>query len=318
MKRRLRHGMFLLVVLASAWALTARGQMSDPALAYAVNTFATNTSSISGFGVTEVLAVTPCFANCLGSTAMTSTVSSSDSTALEVTCAPPNGAWICLNTGAPGAPLSNGPLSVGGSGSAVAEAQLAGSNASGGPSTYQLTNLTASASETGLTGAAAVAIIGAWDTLTFYGGSSGATGTVNMTVSLAAATGFTDVGLGGGCISLGTACTPFSIVLSSTTSTSVTLSQVVPLGQAVTIFDAIGVVAANDFNLQTATIDPALTITLPPGVAFTSASGNSGGVVPVPEPATLPLMAVGLVAFALRHRCAAQRTGSSSNDLKRG
>lgn len=196
--------------------------------------------------------------------------------------------------------------SIGGIASAQATASLptVTTAVSGG---FALTDNTVTATELGTTGSLGAAAAGSWDTLTFTGATPGETGTISLTVTLATPTSeFTDVGTGGGCISVGGICDPFTNQITGAGATE-TLTASVSLNQPELVFSALYAVADSDFNIETTTIDPDLVLTLPKGVSFMSVSGNSGGMSssppPAPEPGSLALFGcVGLMLAVVRRR----------------
>jgi len=195
--------------------------------------------------------------------------------------------------------------SIGGTASAQANATLptVSTPVSGG---FALSDDSATATELGITGSLAAAASASWDTLTFTGETSGEMGTLSLILTLATpTTEFTDVGSGGGCISIGTYCDPFTNQISGKGATE-TLTATIPLNAPILVFSALYTVADNDANIQTTTIDPDLILTLPAGVSFSTVSGNGGGSSlpppPVPEPDSLMLFGGAALALALVQR----------------
>ncbi len=199
--------------------------------------------------------------------------------------------------------------SIGGVGSAQASATLPTSSSpvAGG---FELSDNSVTATELGTTGALAAAAAASWDTITFHGVTPGEMGTLSETLTLATpASPSTDVGTGGGCISFGGAvCNPFTNTITGK-GASETLTETIALNEPLLVFSALYVVADNDDNIQTTSIDPDVILNLPAGVTFSTVSGNTGGstgVTPppgVPEPSTFALFgAAGLALAAWRRR----------------
>lgn len=189
------------------------------------------------------------------------------------------------------------------SGQATATLPTATMQANGG---FALSDNSATASELGTTGSFEATAAASWDTLTFKGAKAGQTGTLTLTLALAnPTTAFTDVGAGGGCIGIGGICDPFTNEIKGKGATE-TISETIALNQPLLVFNALYALADDDSNLQTATIDPDLVLSLPKGVSFSTVSGNSGGSSSssAPEPDSLMLFggAALLLGFALRRR----------------
>ena len=186
------------------------------------------------------------------------------------------------------------------------------------PGGFSLSDNSATATELGITGSFAAAAAGSWDTLTFKGATTGETGTLSLILSLATPTSsFTDVGTGGGCISIGGICDPFTNEITGKSATE-TLTATIPLDQPALVFSALYAVADNDPNITTTTIDPNLVLTLPQGVSFSAVSGNSGGSTStVPEPDTIMLFAGAALVLAVVQRRRNARTSDDSGGLRR-
>lgn len=206
-----------------------------------------------------------------------------------------------------GQTAASASTSIGGTASATATASLPTATAVL-PGGFALTDNTVTATELGVTGSLGAAASASWDTLTFKGATPGETGTLSLTVTLATPTSaFTDVGTGGGCISIGTYCDPFTNEITGGGATE-TLTASISLNQPELVFSALYAVADSDPNIETTTIDPDLVLTLPNGVSFTSISGNSGGMSstsppPAPEPGSLALFGcVGLLLVVVQRR----------------
>ncbi len=235
----------------------------------------------AGYGSLSAAAVTPCFVGCVGAVPGYS---------IQVLGGPTASASIVnVNVGGTGNGQSQGSLPIG---------THAGNNV--------LSNLSASASEDGVTGSEAASGTMVWDTLSFHNYAPGAMATVDWTLTLApTAHSYIQEGFGGGCIAVNSICNPFGLTPGLLTSSgqTVTLQQTFALAPSVLMFEALYTATGQSFNLASATIDPSLTISLPAGVTFTSAGGVVGGTpAPVPLPGTLGLFGLGAAALTAMSR----------------
>ncbi len=194
---------------------------------------------------------------------------------------------------------TNGGLSQ--SSTSISENSPFGGSAQGAAS-LRTGSLQAIAQENGITGASGAAGAAYWDTLFFSGAiGSSSTGTLTLTVPGI----FTDVGNGGACLSVipsvvGASCDPFSTTPLNSTNPSETLTASFSIinGNPVNFYAALFATASNSFNGATADLydPPKLSLQLPTGVTYTSASGVF--LAPVPLPAAFWLFGSGLLGLA--------------------
>ncbi len=157
--------------------------------------------------------------------------------------------------------------------------------------------LQADAQEFGITGSSAAGAAAYWDTLTFSG-AAGPSPMGNLTLTVPGT--FTDVGSGGACIDIGASCDPFSTATlnSSNPSETLTIPFSIVNGNPLKIYAALYATASNSFNIASADLydPPHLSLELPAGVTYTSASGVFLAS-PVPLPAAFWIFGSGLLGL---------------------
>ncbi|MHB8348765.1 MAG: hypothetical protein ACYDHM_16865 [Acidiferrobacterales bacterium] len=265
----------LLLTVTAAWSMPTHAALVDPNVTFVENAIAAVPVLTDAYGTLSVTSVSPCSGASCQNTAENPLVTSSSSSS---------------GAGGVGSAQSSADLSTG--------------------------MLRATAQEDGSASAAAGAVV--WDTLTF----SGVTG-INSTATLRfdVPGTFTDVGFGGACegyrIGFSSVSTcgsasgsnPFGSggTVLNTVNPSEILSLAIPLANnnPTEIAVALGAAANSSANIATANLydPPQLSLSLPSGVSYTSASGQFlTSPAPVPLPPSLPLLASGVLGlwFILR------------------
>ena len=261
---------FLHLILAAAatalfFACSTSAQATNSDLSYVEN-YLTGAPTTYPYGTSTAASVSPCFSG------------------------------GCQTAGGnPYQTSASSSVSVGGTGSAKASADLASGS------------LRAYAQEDGITGSSAAAGALFWDTLTFSGATGvSPTGSLVLTVPGT----FTDVGYGGAglAVSVGGYIGQFSpatwtLLDSSNPSATLTLPFSIVNGTPTEVGAGLFAAAYNSFSMATADLydPPQLSLILPTGVTYTSASGVFL-TTPVPEPTDAALLAAGLMLLGLRLR----------------
>jgi PEP-CTERM motif len=169
--------------------------------------------------------------------------------------------------------------------------------------------LRAYSQELGTTGSSAAAGSGVWDTLTFSGANVSATGTLTLTISGT----FTDVGYGAADAVVSIPSTfafsspsTWTVLNKSNTSQILSVPFTITNGVPIEVGAELYTAAYNSFNIATADLydPPVLSLQLPTGVTYTSAS-NVFLTSAVPEPETYVTLMAGLAmvgVVALRRK----------------
>jgi len=198
--------------------------------------------------------------------------------------------------GGPGDWTSDAAVTVGGN-TASATGSLPSTVVTSSTYSYTIDNLSADTFEAGAKGSTAAAGALGWDVLDFSGETSGQTGTLSLTLTLTTPSASDSYGWGGGCVSTGKLCNPLKGTTVNGSSPTVTITDTFSLTSSpLLVFDSLYAISTNNTSPTAAAInDAVLTLTLPSNVSFTSASGDGGSPVPLPD--SLLLLSCGFAAL---------------------